>query len=188
MGSIFHHSSELLIFYQSDLFWRGGLEGLRSLYPRSTQEGVSGEPWWVWTSNFAQCFTYVKAWILQNMSLVAHHSPDKLIFLVVRAPVPALYGYIYIRSPPKYGRGSIWRTMMSWDFKLCTMFELYKGLISAKDEPCSTSQSWEINFLGFPPPPPMGGNPPVPPKIRQREYRESHDELGFQTLHNVLTI
>ena len=38
------------------------------------------EPYIPWTYNFAQWFIYARACLLQNMSLVAHHSPEKLIF------------------------------------------------------------------------------------------------------------
>ena len=44
------------------------------------KEEVSQEPWRVQTPNFAHWFRYIKTWILQNMSFVAHHSAEKLIF------------------------------------------------------------------------------------------------------------
>jgi hypothetical protein len=46
-----------------------------------------------------------------------------------------------------WGRGgSIPPTMRSWKLILCTMLHLHKVLKPAKNESCSPSQSWEINF------------------------------------------
>jgi hypothetical protein len=42
--------------------------------------------------------------------------------------------------------------MMSWNFKLGTLFDLYKVFYPAKYELCSASQCREIIFLGLPSP------------------------------------
>jgi hypothetical protein len=48
----------------------------RKKFPKNTLE--SAEP--LQTSNFAECFWYGRTCLLQNMTIVAHHSVEKLFF------------------------------------------------------------------------------------------------------------
>ena len=73
----------------------------------------------------------------------------EIIFLVVsRTPPCPCQGWF-----KTWIGGSIWRTIVSLDFILGTLFYLYKGLNLTKYELCSPPQSWEINFLVTRPPP-----------------------------------
>ena len=53
-------------------------------YILGAQEGVSQQPPGVKTYYFVQWFRYLKTWVLQNMSFVPHHNPEKIGFIVMR--------------------------------------------------------------------------------------------------------
>jgi hypothetical protein len=126
----------------------GGLPYKRgTAYAKSTKEGVSGEPWCLWTSYFTQSFIYVRTLICQSFTFIVHHRAQKFIF--TSSPHHPSQGGA-VPYPPKYiqpyGEGAlepidkidaVEGTVLLWDFIFC-VFQFGSA-------PCS----WEINFNVF---------------------------------------